>query len=272
MTSTDTLVNYQIVDYNKKYQINLDGFDDIQTEFKTITIKSTEFTAQENKELFEKALICKIYGIDYIINDKELTCKFTDICYHLYYGKPKQSTDKPINNDMLNCYIGIVSDFSAKYKDSANTTQTLTISDPYLFVYAHKTADDPIDNEDILRVHKIVKIPNSKFITKMDRAENKLSTIGLVTDSTNPLTLVGVNFTKNASGAVRRTTKKSTFKSGSSSGNGNGALTEGVFYLPEYSYLLEGRTQHLFNFPSTYTGCFDIQLIGLEEIDPVSGN
>ena len=262
MSSTDGLVNYQIVDYNKKYQINLDGFDDIQTEFKTITINSTEFTAQENKDLFEKALICKIYGINYTINNKDLVCKFSDISYHLYYGKPKQSTDKPISNDMLNCYIGIVSDFSAKYQDSKNTTQTLTISDPYLFVYAHKTAEDPIDNEDILRVHKIVKIPNTKFITEMNKAENKVSTIGLVTDSTNPLTLVGVNFTKDASGAVRRTTKKSTFRSGS--GSGSGALTEGVFYLPEYSYLLEGRTQNLFNFPTTYTGCFDIQLIGLE--------
>ena len=213
----------QIVTYNKKYELDLKDFSNAVI----------NFTDENPKSLFEQVLMCKIFGIKYTLTDNTLTMDYySDLYYKLMYATGNDE------GDTKKCLFGIVSNFKAKGKKigSGNDTYNdLQIDGPYFFIFAHKdaiTGDNPSDAKDILRVHKIVNCPNTHFVEAAANAKK----CGLFAGPTGTDTDCIFGFS---------TTKPEN-------------VDIDVFYLPSFSYCLEGRTKNIITLPTDYDGFFKI--------------
>ena len=219
----------QIVDYNKEYEMELTGYDVLSVKYETDTQKS----------MFERVLICKLYGIDYTINaiqptGPEITFKNYDrIEYNIWYGNGAEA-----QGDVTKCIFGIVSGFKA-YKTATSAEPEVKVEAPYMFIFAHKTAkDDKETDVNTLRAHKIIVIPNSHNVDPPGaEVPEGFSGCGLFAgDSGNEYCILG-------------------FKKESN---------QWYFYLPSYSYCLEGRTENIVNLGEGYQGKFKVEIPVIE--------
>ena len=220
----------QIVDYNKEYEMDLTGYD----------VLSVKYDTEIQKTMFEKVLICKLYGIDYTITATEdspvinLT-NYNKVEYKIWYGNGAEA-----QGDVTKCIFGIVSGFKA-YKTATSTEAEVKVEAPYMFIFAHKTAkDDKETDVNTLRAHKIIVIPNSHNVDP-------------------PGATVPVGF----SGC-------GLFAGDSNSGDNYCILgfkkesNQWYFYLPSYSYCLEGRTENIVNLGENYQGKFKVEIPQVE--------
>ncbi len=219
----------QIVDYNKEYEMDLTGYDVLSVKYETETQKS----------MFERVLICKLYGIDYTINaiqpsGLEITLtNYNRIEYNIWYGNGAEA-----QGDVTKCIFGIVSGFKA-YKTATSTEPKVKVEAPYMFIFAHKTAkDDKETDVNTLRAHKIIVIPNSHSVDPPGtNVQEGFSGCGLFAgDSGIEYCILG-------------------FKKESN---------QWYFYLPSYSYCLEGRTENIVNLGEGYQGKFKVEIPVIE--------
>lgn len=212
----------QIVNYNKQYEINLNDHD----------ILSVEYDSKEQKDMFEKVLICKIYGIKYTLSTTPESISYDNynrIEYNIFYG----SGSEP-QGDVSKCIFGIVSGFKA-YKTETSTEAEVKIEAPYMFIFAHKTAknDDETD-VNVLRIHKIIIIPNSHSVDPPGTViPEGFSGCGLFAGD-NGIEYCILGFKKENS--------------------------DWYFHLPSYSYCLEGRTENIINLGNDYKGKFKVAM------------
>lgn len=214
----------QIVTYKRRYELDLKDFSNAVI----------NFTDENPQSLFEQVLMCKIFGIKYNLTDNTLSMDYySKLSYNLMYA-----TGNDVG-DTKKCLFGIVSNFKAtgaKIGSSNDTYDDLEIKGPYFFIFAHKdavTGANPSDAKDILRVHKIVNCPNTHFV---DAAANSKK-CGLFAGPTGTDTDCIFGFF---------TAKIEN-------------VDTDVFYLPLWSYCLEGRTKNIITLPTDdYDGFFKI--------------
>ena len=226
-----TKTNVQITTYNRKYKLDLSNFN--EPEFST----ETGNTAND----FAKAIVNKIFvttdnGPTETINTIVTSCKMT-------YGIGVRGTgESPTEPSEINkCIFGVISDIELKTASSGgNSIMKLPEDAYYIFIFAHK---DKIDEDtsiqqkaeperNILRVHKIIKIPNTILSNDVKRTGD-----GEDSDISHGLFCNG----KCIVGIV-------------SAANDNDA----TFYLPSNSYCLEGRTQDIIKLSQNYSGSFKL--------------
>lgn len=237
----------QITTYNKEYTLNLENFANASLSFGD--------TIDENaKALFEKTLLCKIFGIEYNFT-KNSDNKIIDIDI-AYYKSLKYNMMYAIGNDdgdTKKCLFGIVSNFKATGKTetddpySESTTKVnikdLEIEGPYFFILAHKNATEGTNatpEKDILRVHKIVQCPNTHFVA----AKEGTTTCGLF------------------GGPVAPSSEKDCIFGFFNIKIGSDNTDTDVFYMPMNSCCLEGRSREIINLPfpaqGGYPGYFKV--------------
>lgn len=242
----------QITTYNKDYTLDLEGFVNAKVGF-------GDPVKEDDKELFETILLCKIFGIKYtttVGSDKKITdikmTYYKDLQYKMMYavGNDGGETQK--------CLFGIVSNFKAigrkadDEEDAVNDPYTagsetkvnikdLDYADPYFFILAHKNAIEGTNGtpeENILRVHKIVKFDNTHFVA----ATKDNTTCGLFigsqppTNGENDCIFGFLNILINDVGT-------------------------NVFYMPKNSCCLEGRSKDIIKLPEPtggYPGYFKV--------------
>lgn len=241
----------QITTYNKDYTLDLKDFVNAKVGF-------GDPVKEDDKELFETILLCKIFGIKYtttVGSDKKITdiemTYYKSLQYNMIYATGNDDGDTKM------CLFGIVSNFKAigrKIADgedavndpyTANSTDKVNIkdldyADPYFFILAHKNATEGTNGtpeENILRVHKIVKFENTRFVA----AAAKSTTCGLFGGSKVPATETDCIF--------------GFFKTKISD------VDTDVFYMPKNSCCLEGRSKDIIKLPEPqggYPGYFKV--------------
>ena len=213
----------QIVTYKRRYELDLKDFSNAVI----------NFSDENPQNLFEQVLMCKIFGIKYTLTGNTLSMEYySNLYYNLMYATGNDT------GDTKKCLFGIVSDFKAtgkKIGSSNDTYNDLQIDGPYFFIFAHKdaiTGTNPSDAKDILRVHKIVDCPNTHFVKAAANAKK----CGIFAGPTGTDTDCVFGFF---------TTKIEN-------------VDTDVFYLPLWSYCLEGRTKNIITLPTEYDGFFKI--------------
>ena len=223
----------QIVDFNKKYEMDIKDFDNM----------SVKYDNEEQKTLFERVLVCKMYGVDYKLvpsatNPDSYEIEYTNysrIEFKIMFGSGAQQ-----KGVIPKGVFGLVSDFKAYVDENELEKVKVDIADPYMFIFAHRTADLGGTDVNLLRAHKVIQIPNTHFVTG-DKTAEGFKAWGLYAGSSDTDTeycILGFN------------------KSAQS--------TQWHFYLPSNSYCLEGRTEDIIDLGSEYQGYFDIELPSIE--------
>ena len=215
MTTTQT-VEIQKVVLNRQYTLDLKDFDDAILDFSG----EDETTTASNKSNFEIALVSKIFGFEYTQSETAITFKrYDNVSYKIMYaqGNGAGVTKK--------CIFGIVSAVKAKIKNT--TDEYFEPKKPYMFIFAHKEAENAEDSQNVLRVHEIVSIPNSHFVD----AEQDGTACGLFAGPTaNTHCILGFNKVDN----------------------------KDYFFLPKHSFCLEGKTQEIIDLGDEYAGKFEV--------------
>lgn len=226
----------QIVDFNKKYEMDIKDFDNM----------SVKYDNEAQKLLFEKVLVCKMYGVDYKLetetdpqtNEITTTIKYTNysrIEFKIMFGSGAQQ-----KGVIPKGVFGLVNDFKAYVDDNGTEKLKVDIADPYMFIFAHRTADLGGTDINLLRAHKVIQIPNTHFVTG-DKTAEGFKAWGLYAgSSTTDVEYCILGFNKSAES------------------------TQWHFYLPSNSYCLEGRTEDIIDLGSDYQGYFDIELPAIE--------
>ena len=217
----------QVTQYNKKYEMDLSTYDKLKI----------EFSNSVEKEIFEKILVCKMYGITYkmVESDNVVTGIeydfYSEVTYKIFYGYGNDT-----KGDVSKCLFGFVHDFVAKGK----TTETgvvpdISIPDPYLFIFAHRTgSNDGVPDENMLRAHKVIVSDNLKFFEGLSY-ESPCYGLGVEKENGQGAQVI-LGFSRN---------KERTYWE---------------FYLPQYSYCLEGRSENIINLGENYQGTFKVVL------------
>ena len=226
-----TKTNVQITTYNRKYKLDLSKFN--EPEFGT----DDGNTADD----FAKAIINKIFvttndGPTETINTIVTSCKMT---YGIGVRGTGESATEP--SDINKCVFGVISDIELSSASSGgNSIMKLPEDAFYIFIFAHKDKieeDTSIQQKEepernILRVHKIIKIPNTTLCHDVKRTgtdEDVDISHGLFC---NGKCIVGIVSAVNDNDAT--------------------------FYLPSNSYCLEGRTQDIIKLSQNYGGSFKL--------------
>ena len=220
----------QKVTYNKDYSLDLSDFDPLDLNF-----GADADTAAAAKTLFEKTLLCKIYGIEYTL-EKDSSNVVTNIQIPYYYKfdyKIMYAVGDD-DGDTRKCLFGIVSNFKATgnigvpspYNSNARVDITsLDIEKPYFFILAHRnatTGDNAVPAKDILRVHEIVTCPNTHFVSVEEANSTNCGLFGGPIGETS--CIFGFFKTKEKSADT---------------------VEKQFFYLPSNSYCLQGRTKDI---------------------------
>ena len=147
----------QRVDFNKKYEMDIKDFDNM----------SVKYDNEEQKILFEKVLVCKMYGVDYKLvpsttntdsNDIEYT-NYSRIEFKIMFGSGAQQ-----KGVIPKGVFGLVNDFKAYVDENGQEKLKVDIADPYMFIFAHRTADLGGTDVNLLRAHKVIQIPKSAVL------------------------------------------------------------------------------------------------------------
>ena len=232
----------QIVDYKKDYQMNLEGYNQLEVNYED----------DVEKKLFENILACKIYGIDHTVNEQTREIEYTyydEIEYSITYGAGATT-----QGDIPKCIFGLINNFkgirSTSKKSSGSQPVNVEIKDMYFFIFAHKTGDQEMNevNQNQLRVYKVLKMDNTHIVDPMSHIptscwgnSNGYTDCGLfagVGNDTNDC-ILGFKYKDDEE--------------------------QWYFYLPTLSYCLEGRTEDMINFGENYKGYFKINLPKLIE-------
>lgn len=121
----------QIVDFNKKYEMDIKDFDNV----------SVKYNDSTQKDLFEKVLVCKLYGVDYKLetetdpqtNEITTTIKYTNyskIEFKIMYGSGAEQ-----KGVIPKGVFGLVNDFKAYTRVDETETVKVDIADPYIFFF-----------------------------------------------------------------------------------------------------------------------------------------
>lgn len=242
----------QITTYNKDYTLDLEDFVNAKVGF-------GDPVKEDDKELFETILLCKIFGIKYTTTVESK--KITDIKM-TYYKSLQYKMMYAVGNDggeTQKCLFGIVSNFKAigrkatDEEDAVNDPYTagsetkvnikdLDYADPYFFILAHKNAiegENGTPEENILRVHKIVKFDGTHFVA----AAAGTTICGLFGGETPQGGEIDCIF--------------GFFKTKI----GSDTTDTDVFYMPKNSCCLEGRSKDIIKLPEPtggYPGYFKV--------------
>lgn len=253
MTKTVPAPEIQITTYNKQYSLDLKDFANASLSFGDDPAATTYKNA---KELFETTLLCKIFGIEYTAT-KDTSENITAIKM-TYYKSLKYKMMYATGNDdgdTKKCLVGIVSDFQAIGREATDTEdavddpytansqekvniESLNIAGPYFFLLAHKdatTGTNAKPEENILRVHKIVKCPNTHFVA----AKDATVTCGLFSGLNAPQ---GNDPEKDCIFGFFNVKINSD--------------TVSVFYMPKNSCCLEGRSKEIISLPTPSSGSY----------------
>lgn len=242
----------QFVEYNKQYELELEGFDALNVKYDTM----------DQKHLFEQVLICKLYGLLYTLETTGegeaavTTLQITNydkLEYRILYGSGNEN-----KGDINKCIFGIVSDFKAYKTENEALQVAVEVEDPYMFIFAHKSesgsGENVVPQSNILRVHKIIKVPNSHVLnplkttwTKGTNGEDDVFAVEQVTGF-------------NACGLFAGTGSNDTNYCIVGFKNENVQGADWHFYLPTYSYCLEGRTENILNLGENYAGKFKVSI------------
>ena len=223
----------QIVDFNKKYEMDIKDFDNM----------SVKYDNEAQKILFERVLVCKMYGVDYKLTPSTTNTDSYDIEYTNYsriefkimYGSGAQQ-----KGVIPKGVFGLVNDFKAYVVENGQEKLKVDIADPYMFIFAHRTADLGGTDTNLLRAHKVIQIPNTHFVTGEQSAEGFKAWGLYAGSSASDVDYCILGFNKSAQS------------------------TQWHFYLPSNSYCLEGRTEDIIDLGSEYQGYFDIELPAIE--------
>lgn len=255
--NSEGTLEVQFVEYNKQYELELERFDALNVKYDTAA----------QKHLFEQVLICKLYGLLYTLDTSGTTptlqiTNYEKLEYKIEYGSGNEN-----KGDINKCIFGIVSGFKA-YKTTNDTDAAVSVADPYMFIFAHKSesgsGNDVIPQSNILRVHKIIKVPNSHVIEPLQTTWSK----GTGTDGSDEFK-VKERAGYMGCGLFAGTNDGDTSYCIVGIKNDNvQSNTEWHFYLPTYSYCLEGRTENILNLGEGYNGKFKIS-IPEKPADPV---
>lgn len=219
----------QIVDYNREYELDLTDYSQLGVTYENVT----------QKELFEKVLVCKLYGIEYALEPSSdqnslptlSYTNYTDISYNITYGNGAED-----QGDVTKCIFGIINKFTATGKPS--NIKSLNIEDTYMFLFAHKDIPGNDNGINTLRAHKVIVIPNSHIVDPQTIPADGYNACGLFAgEDANGVDNCILGF------------KKDDVQS-----------NQWYFYLPSYSYCLEGRTQNIINLGENYSGKFKVNL------------
>lgn len=232
----------QIVDYKKDYQMNLEGYNQLEVNYED----------DVEKKLFENILACKIYGIDHTVNEQTREIEYTyydEIEYSITYGAGATT-----QGDIPKCIFGLINNFKgirSTSKKSSGSPVNVEIKDMYFFIFAHKTGDQEMNevNQNQLRVYKVLKMDNTHIVDPMSHIptscwgnSNGYTDCGLFAGSVS-------NDTNDCILGFKYDDKEEQW----------------YFYLPTLSYCLEGRTEDMINFGENYKGYFKINLPKLIE-------
>lgn len=220
--------NVQIVTYNRKYQLDLSNFS--VPVLPTWTDSNTEEIVNLEKAIIKKIFYSKFDGDD--ITGIDTTVASYNIAFGVGKGDPSDTSD------IDKCVFGIVSNVKlVKASDTTKVIMELEPDDFYLFIYAYRKAVQAneslnikgVEEKNILRVHKIIKIPNTKFITDLSLNDDSDLSYGLFCQNNCIVGICKQDSTSNAE-----------------------------FFLPSNSYCLEGRTQNILNLGDKYKGKFTL--------------
>lgn len=257
--NSGSALEVQFVEYNKQYELELEDFDALNVKYDTV----------DQKHLFEQVLICKLYGLLYTLDTTGATptlqiTNYDKLEYRILYGSGNEN-----KGDINKCIFGIVSDFKA-YKTTDDTDAAISVEDPYMFIFAHKsesgTGENIVPQSNILRVHKIIKVPNSHVVNPVKTTWSK-GTGANGEDEFNTEDRTGFN----ACGLFAGTNSGDVSYCIVGFKNENVQGTDWHFYLPTYSYCLEGRTENILNLGENYAGKFKVS-IPEEPADPAQGD
>lgn len=227
-----TKTDVQITTYNRKYKLDLSKFN--EPELGTDTAND-----------FAKAIVEKIFATS-TTNGTPTAPPYTTVTsYKMTYGIGVRGTGESATDpsEINKCIFGVISDVELKTTGdsaTANSVMKLPADAYYIFIFAHKDAiqaDASIQQKaeperNILRVHKIIKIPNTTLSNDVKRTgtnEDADISHGLFC---NGKCIVGiVSATDN---------------------------NDATFYLPSNSYCLEGRTQDIIKLSQNYGGSFKL--------------
>lgn len=256
MTKTVPAPEIQITTYNKQYMLDLKDFANASISFGDPNSDAAAYNAA--KSLFETTLLCKIFGIEYTAtkdSDENITAikmtYYKSLKYNMMYATGND------DGDTRKCLVGIVSNFQAIGRQATDAQDAVTdpytansqekvdikslnIPGPYFFLLAHKdatTGTNAKPQENILRVHKIVKCPNTHFVD----AAVGTATCGLFSGLSAPSTEVDCIF-----GFFNIKINSDTV---------------GIFYMPYNSCCLEGRSKEIISLPEPsggYPGYFKV--------------
>ena len=250
--NSEGTLEVQFVEYNKQYELELKEFDALNVKYDTI----------DQKHLFEQVLICKLYGLLYTLDTSGTTptlqiTNYKKLIYKIDYGCGNET-----NGDFNKCIFGIVSGFKA-YKEKEDYSETaasdkpaINVADPYMFIFAHKSesgsGNDIIPQSNILRVHKIIKVPNSHVVEPIQTTWTKGDAQEFTTN-----TRVGYMGCGLFAGQTANDTSYCIVGIKNDNVQSN---TEWHFYLPTHSYCLEGKTENILNLGDNYAGKFKISI------------
>ena len=253
--NSESKLEVQFVEYNKQYELELKDFDALNVKYDTM----------DQKHLFEQVLICKLYGLLYTLDTTgEVPIlnieNYKRLEYCICYGSGNEN-----KGDINKCIFGIVSGFKA-YKEIDDYSETpaddkpaINVADPYMFIFAHRTAsgngESAVSESNVLRVHKIIKIPNSHVVNPLKTTWTK-GTGSNEEDEFNVEEVTGFN----ACGLFAGSTANDVNYCIVGIKNENVQGNDWRFYLPTYSYCLEGRTENILDLGENYAGKFKISI------------
>lgn len=240
---TTPTAEIQKVTFNREYKLVLTDFDEAALKFGEG--QSPDAALQK---YFEDTLVAKIFGLerDPDVNGQVAFKRYSNLKYKIMYAAGNDG------GDTKKCIFGIVSDVDATIKPDLVGTGKPSAFIPekkYMFVFAHKSEDSTTtpttSAQNILRVHEIVDIPNTHFVS----ASNATGTPAV------PNTVCGLF----AGPAPAAGSAEANCILGFFAAKKTGETTDTqFFYLPTKSYCLEGKSLDFLNLPDPYTGRFEV--------------
>lgn len=260
--TTSTTAEIQKVNFNREYKLDLTGFDDAALKFEASTTDPV-LTEGEARRYFEDILVARIFGLELALDSnnkivlntsKRVTfVRYSNLSYSIMYAPGNGSPDTK------KCIFGIVSNVIATinptYSSVTGAPDKFQPGKRYMFVFAHKpaypNANPATPEKNILRVHEIVDIPNTHFVSAKDDTPASGTTpavinteCGLFAGSVAPTAPnTEANCILGFFAANEETTSETKTQ---------------FFYLPINSYCLEGKSKDFIDLGTDYTGRFKV--------------
>lgn len=251
-----TTAEIQKVNFNREYKLDLTGFDAAALSF--VANEDLGLDATQARTYFEDILVARIFGLELALDTNKKVVidttthrvtfvRYSSLKYNIMYA-PGNGSD-----DTKKCIFGIVSDVIATINRGA--PDKFQPDKKYMFVFAHKpaypNADPATPEKNILRVHEIVDIPNTHFVS----AKNDTAASGSTPASVN--TECGL-FAGSVAPTAPNTEANCILGFFAVNEETTSETKTQFFYLPINSYCLEGKSKDFIDLGTDYTGRFKV--------------